>query len=218
MPCGNKVIPAIYQKRYVDGSLKKHKARLCAGGHQQEYGVNFFDTYSPVVQWMTVCLMLVLTLIDGLHTRQIDVVLAFPKADCDQAIYMAVPTGLRPTGLSAADSQQYCLQLIKNLYGTFHGFYPWFEKIKTSLVETLSFAQTKVDPCVFYRKGLVLFVHVNDCISICSRKLSLDTVITDLSRYFILTNEGDIHEYLGLKIFRDPTFNTFTLTQSGLAH
>ncbi len=62
IPRGNKVIPAIWSMcQKVDGSWrKKHKARQCAGGHQQEYGVNFFDTYSLGVQWMTVRLMLVL--------------------------------------------------------------------------------------------------------------------------------------------------------------
>ena len=219
VPRGNKVIPAIWsmcRKRFVDGSLKKHKARLCAGGHRQEYGVNFFDTYSPVVQWMTVRLMLVLALIDGLYTRQIDFVLAFPQAECDQEIFMAIPLGLRPTGHCSNDSTRYCLRLIKNLYGTKQGSYLWFEKLKDTLVSSLTFIQSDVDPCVFYRHGLVLFVYVDDCIGLCRRRSSLDTLVADLSSIFILTDEGDINEYLGLKIHRDLQRGTFTLTQPGL--
>ena len=43
-----------------DGSLVKHKARLCAGGHRQVFELNYWDTYSPVVQWATVRLLLII--------------------------------------------------------------------------------------------------------------------------------------------------------------
>ena len=41
-------------KRYPDGLIKKFKARFCARGDQQLEGVDFFETYAPVVQWTTV--------------------------------------------------------------------------------------------------------------------------------------------------------------------
>ena len=37
------------RKRHADGSLNKYKARLCCHGGQQEHGINYWDTYSPVV-------------------------------------------------------------------------------------------------------------------------------------------------------------------------
>ena len=47
-------------KRYPDGLIKKFKARFCARGDQQIEGIDFFETYAPVVQWTTVRLMLIL--------------------------------------------------------------------------------------------------------------------------------------------------------------
>ena len=41
-------------KRYPDGLIKKFKARFCARGDQQLEGIDFFETYAPVVQWTTV--------------------------------------------------------------------------------------------------------------------------------------------------------------------
>ena len=52
-----KVIPGVWDlrcKRYPDGLLKMLKARYCARGYKQVEGVDYFETYSPVVMWMTV--------------------------------------------------------------------------------------------------------------------------------------------------------------------
>jgi hypothetical protein len=48
-------------KRRPDGTLVKHKARLCAHGGIQQWGTNYWETYSPVVNMVTVCLILLLT-------------------------------------------------------------------------------------------------------------------------------------------------------------
>jgi hypothetical protein len=44
---------ALKMKRYPDGRLSKYKARFCAGGHRQIEGVDFFETFAPVVNWTT---------------------------------------------------------------------------------------------------------------------------------------------------------------------
>ena len=41
-------------KRLPDGTPTKFKARFCARGDLQQAGVDFFDTYAPVVQWSTI--------------------------------------------------------------------------------------------------------------------------------------------------------------------
>jgi hypothetical protein len=62
MPCtdllkGMKPIKMVWSfkcKRRPNGSLLKHKARLCVHGGMQEKGINFWETYSPIVQWSTI--------------------------------------------------------------------------------------------------------------------------------------------------------------------
>ena len=52
--------------------MRKLKARLCAGGHRQIEGVDYFETYAPVVNWNTVHLLLIIAAQMELATRQVD--------------------------------------------------------------------------------------------------------------------------------------------------
>ena len=69
----------------------KHKARLCAHGGLQPWGGggrDYCETYSPVVNWVSARVLMVLSLIHGFETKSIDFVLAFPQADLDTDVYM----------------------------------------------------------------------------------------------------------------------------------
>ena len=89
IPAGVKKIQAIWsfkRKRYPDGTLNKHKARLCAHGCMQQWGVSYWETYSPVVNMhatYTVCTQ-----------KSTDFVLSFPQADLDVDIWMELPMGI----------------------------------------------------------------------------------------------------------------------------
>ena len=58
-------------KQFSDGSIRKLKALFCVRGDRQVEGVNYFDTYAPVVNCQTVRLMLVLSAILGHATKEL---------------------------------------------------------------------------------------------------------------------------------------------------
>jgi len=57
-------------------------------------GKHYELTYAPVVRWVSVRLMLVLSIVNKWHTTQIDYVLAYPQAPIEREIYMEIPRGL----------------------------------------------------------------------------------------------------------------------------
>ena len=71
-------------KRFPGGLIKKFKARFCARGDQQLEGVDFFETYAPVVQRTTVRMVLILENLLKLKSKQGDVTAAFLHADLNE--------------------------------------------------------------------------------------------------------------------------------------
>jgi hypothetical protein len=82
---------AFKRKRYPYGSIRKLKARICAQGFEQIEGVDYFETFAPVVQWMTVRVVLIMTILLNLENKQIDYTAAFLQAPIDHDVYIEMP-------------------------------------------------------------------------------------------------------------------------------
>ena len=64
---------AFRRKRFPDGSIRKLKARICARGFEQIEGVDYFETFAPVVQWMTIRVCLIMIILLQIENKQIRV-------------------------------------------------------------------------------------------------------------------------------------------------
>ena len=114
VPSGTKIVNMVWsmkRKRRIDTrEIYKWKARLNVHGGQQQYGINYWETYAPVVMWTTLRFFFVLSLLRGWHTRQLDFVLAFPQAPVEVQLYMNFPQGYHyQPGISP---KTHCLKLL----------------------------------------------------------------------------------------------------------
>jgi hypothetical protein len=61
-------------------------------GHSS-YGHDYWETYAPVVSWSTVHLVLLLSTILHLKSRQVDYTQAFPQTELADPVFMRPPQG-----------------------------------------------------------------------------------------------------------------------------
>jgi hypothetical protein len=100
---------SLKQKWAHDGTIIKHKAKLCAHGGMHIAGEHFWETYSPDVQMTTAHLLLTLLLLSW----SIDFTLAFTRAPIDVETYIRLLIGFT---IENAD-EEHVLELKKTLYG-----------------------------------------------------------------------------------------------------
>jgi hypothetical protein len=90
-----KILPVTWATRHKhspDGKIKKYKARYCVHGDLQE---GIFNTYSPLVSWSTVWVLLAFDLTFGWTTCWIDFVSAFVQAKLKDPVCIHLPHGFR---------------------------------------------------------------------------------------------------------------------------
>ena len=80
-----------HKRRVTTGEVYKWKAQLCVESSCQIKGVNYWDTYAPIVSWESVRTLLTLALTKGWITRQINFVLTYPQADVECDLFMEIP-------------------------------------------------------------------------------------------------------------------------------
>jgi hypothetical protein len=194
------------RKRDPAGDIIKWKARLCAHGGQQQYGVNYWETYAPVVSWSTVRLILILSLILNWHTRSLDFVLAYPQADVKTNIYMRLP---KYTKVKHANGPAY-LKLRKNLYGLKDAGLTWFQHVTKGLIDR-GFKPSDIDQCVFTKGKTILVLYVDDAILFGPDKTEIDQIVESLKQGFSLTDDGEMKDYLGVRVKRQG--NKVIMTQ-----
>ena len=72
----------------ADGSLEKSKARLVAKGFQQTPGLDFFETFSPVIKASTIHIIFTLAVSRGWEIQQIDINNGFLNGELQEDVYM----------------------------------------------------------------------------------------------------------------------------------
>ena len=185
-------------KRSSDGSIARYKARLVAKGFHQQAGLDFDETFSPVVKPPTVRIVLSLAAQNRWPLRQLDISNAFLHGYLKEDVYMVQPSGF----VNSASPHHVC-KLHKSLYGLKQAPRAWFERFTSHLL-TIGFTASTADPSLFvFRTGstfLYLLLYVDDIILTGNDPIAITSLITALASTFELKDLGPLRYFLGLQI------------------
>lgn len=201
LPPGTKLVDskwAFRVKRNQAGEVDRMKARLCARGFREIWGIHYVETHAPVtclVSWRT-CMALAAA--RGRGVAVLDIKSAYLMADLTETVYMSVPQGLKaPEGT--------VLRLKKSIYGLKQSGRRWNERLHEVLTK-MGMRRSKADPCLYLRgqgqHALTVNVHVDDCCITYTKEQHYERFKGELEKTFELSTSDDKNVFLGMVIER----------------
>ena len=185
-------------KRNPDGTVERYKARLVAKGFKQRHGIDYDDTFSPVVKPTTIRVLLSLAVTQGWHMRQLDVDNAFLHGYLEEEVYM-----VQPPGFVDHHHPRHVCKLAKSLYGLKQAPRAWFARLSGKLQE-LGFVPSKADVSLFIlnTKAVTIFmlVYVDDIIVVSSTVSAADQLLRQLRTEFPVKDLGVLSYFLGIEV------------------
>lgn len=180
--------------------LDRYKLRWVARGNNQEYGIDYADTFSPLVKFITIWLVFQLAVSRSWSIKQLDVNNVFLQGTLFDVVYVT-----QPPGFVDSDRPHHVCRLKKALYGLKQAPRAWYQELKTflcamgcqnSLVDTSAFIYIN-SPHVVY-----ILVYVDDIIVTGSSADLLNKCITVLSARFLYKDPTDFLYFLGVEATR----------------
>ena len=191
------------RKRNEKGEVVRYKARLVAQGFSQRPGIDYEETYSPVVDATTFRFLISLAIREGLDLRLMDVVTAYLYGPLDNDIYMKLPEGFKlPEAAKSSSREHFCIKLNKSLYGLKQSGRMWYNRLSEYLLKE-GYKNDPISPCIFIKKfgsGFVIIAVYVDDLNIIGTPEEISVTVNYLKKEFEMKDLGKTKFCLGLQI------------------
>ena len=104
------------RKRNEKNEVVRYKARLVAQGFSKRPGIDYDETYSPVMDMITFRFLISLVLFEKLEMRLMDIVTAYLYGSLDSDIYMKILEGFKMLD-ACTPRNLFSIKLQRSLYG-----------------------------------------------------------------------------------------------------
>ena len=188
------------RKRDADGNVERHKARLVAQGFTQKSGIDYDETFCPVVRFESIRAIIALAAKHNLRLHQVDITTAFLNGELKEDIFMK-----QPKGFEARGKEHMVCKLNRTIYGLKQSSRCWNQALDKHL-KNMGFKSSTNDPCIYTLNSggevIILAVYVDDIILAGKSTEKIQQIIKEIAEKFDVKDMGELHHFLGVKITR----------------
>lgn len=197
LPRGRKAIKSKWVfkiKSNDEGEVIRYKARLVAKGCAQRYGIDYTETFSPVVRYNSIRYLLAFAVQHDLHIHQMDAVTAFLQGDLDEDIFMEQPEEYQ-------DGTDKVCKLNRSIYGLKQAGRQWNLKLDNAL-RKFGLHKSQMDPCIYFSsdKGILIAIYVDDFLLFYRDETKLIEMKKYLNQSFKMKDMGPVTSCIGINI------------------
>ena len=217
LPANRQVISTkwvLKKKRDGNNNIIRYKVHVVIKGYSQIAGLDFTETFAPVVRIESIRTLLAIAAFYNLYILHADAKTAFLNGNSDLELYVE-----QPEGFLDRSYPNKVLRLRKSLYGLKQAPRIWYLLLCQHILN-LGFKSCESDPSIYINieKSIILSVYVDDILIFGLNQRSCETIFQQLSSQFKMQNLGPPKTFLGLNITRNASANTISINQIGYIH
>lgn len=187
----------VYKKKLNVDNTVRYRARLVAKGFTQREGIDYKETFSPVLKYSTLKLLFALSVKLGLNICHLDVTTAFLNGYLDETVYMQLPQNFKCDMV-----QNKVLKLKMAIYGLKQSARAWYKQVDDYL-QKLGYKKSLYEHCLFVKSSenvTLVALFVDDFFIFYNCNKEVEYLKNQLSKRFKLKDLGQLRQCLGMDI------------------
>ena len=193
-------------KREINDEVVKYKTRWCVRGFEQRENLDYHETFSVVIKFMSYKVIFAIAAANDWDIEQMNVKIVFLYEDIDEEIYVKISHEY-----TDSKRKMYC-RLRKALYELKQSFRIWFNTL-ISFFKEHEFFPLNANQNVFSNDKIIIAIYVNDFLIAGLNKKFIRQIKEVFSKRFQMTDMKSLVYYLDMSVTKNRQQRTLCFNQ-----